>query len=132
MFDKNVNPISMTELFDVIHTLQREKEILLDTIKHQNRQIEEFEELKEEFVSSEQEKENLQHAMFVVLYHIKQQENKNMDKDKLVEIINLFGTIAMKSLFSNSIKDQFENEVLKGSIIAQQLSEEYLNSFKFK
>lgn len=128
----NHNPEEVSELISVIHKIEKEKEVLLDTINVLNQQIKEFEALKDEFLALEQEKENLQHAMFAVLYDLKQQEDKELDKNDLVQMLNNFGTLAINGLLNHPIKEHFEDKVLKGCIIAQQITEEYYDNQKTK
>ncbi|RKJ21206.1 hypothetical protein D7X33_45205, partial [Butyricicoccus sp. 1XD8-22] len=98
----------------------------------QNQQLEELNEMKEDYVLIEQCNDNLQDAMFAILYTLNQFDGEEIDPSELSKVLSTIGSVAINSIVNVPIKNLYENEVINGSIIAQKLASHYYNAIENK
>lgn len=126
MINENKNNFpSIESLSEVIKKVENERQILLDTLNSQNKRIEELNLIKDEISSFAEQNQNMQDAMYAILYNLESLDKKMVFPARMNEILSKIGTIAINSLLDFPIRNDFENEVIEGSLIACNMTKDF-------
>jgi len=105
-----------------------EKDLYLETLKHLNYKQRRIEELEKKNYITEKSYNNLQDALFVILYFLEKMEGSTVSHDQIIELLSKIKSVSLNGLLDSPIRKYFEGETLKGGIVCQKIVENYLDT----